>query len=1296
METAKLKRFSLFARRTLIEQVGTKLDVVLADGSAARREQATAVKDLEEQLQTLGREQLIERVAYTWFNRFCALRYMDVNRYTRIGIVSPEIGKFQPEILAEAKMGHIDAELVSESTRQRVTDLLDGTFPSRDPQTEAYRLLLVAACNHYHSVMPFLFESIADWTELLMPDDLLSGESILAYTREALLPINCSPEHTEENVEVIGWLYQFYISEKKDEVFAALKKGKKITAENIPAATQLFTPHWIVRYLVENSLGRLWMLNHPESKLVDRMDYYIRPEEPETDFLRIASPEEIKVCDPACGSGHMLTYAFDLLYAIYEEQGYPASDIPRLILENNLYGIEIDHRAGALAAFALTMKAREKYRRFLTKDKVVQPNICVLENIRIEPEEFHEYLAGPNGSAGASLRENLANMVDACFSGQSQVTGACPTAEQILRLCSYREQALQLADAMLSTGQLLSFPNRQRLRLNRSARETLFAYLRTGRPLSELDSPTLVQTFLRLFREAVHSRTVLPHRETVDLESLIHQFYWRFFNQYEDAGHLGSLIQPFLTKSGALLALIDKQDSREELFVAEVHKRLLNVLRQALYLSPRYHVVVANPPYMGSVGMNPRMKKFAAKHFKKSKPDLFAMFIERNLDLVVHQGATAMITMQSWMFLSTFEDFRTELLKQHSIRSMAHLGPRAFDTISGEVVSTTAFILSGSRRDEQGCYIRLVDGENEQEKRTKLLEDSTIRFHLHQSTFDAIPGHPIAYWVSSAFQQSFAVGRPLGELAVPTKGMFTGNDEHFVRYFWEPSIDRVLLNCASHEESEKADQKWYPYIKGGEFRRWYGNLGHVVNFQFDGRELRESSSYGERNPEYYFQEAITWTDITSSDSLAVRHVPQGCIASSVGNCIFDKEVRLTYLLGVLSSRVIAKQVHTINSTWHCNPGDIKKVAVALDNGIFDRVCERSTQAVEIAKSDWDSSETSWDFQTSAILDFAGDSLRECWVSVASHWNQQVQRLSELETENNQDFLALYCLADEMTPAVSSDQVTLNWNSANRYGSDKSESELEALLLADTMREFVSYAVGCMFGRYSLDKPGLVMANQGETAEDYRRQIPEPTFAPDEDNVIPLLDGDWFPDDISERFKAFLKITFGTEHYEENLTFLENGLYPQNLQGKRRKTIRDYFLKEFYNHHVRMYKKRPIYWLFSSPKGTFNALIYMHRYRPDTVSIVLNDYLREFHAKLTAKAQHLQTVANSAAASSTDKAKALKEIAKLKKGLKELEDYEHKILYPLAARQLEIDLDDGVKVNYNKFGKALKKVTGLTK
>ena len=588
MDTSKLKKFAQYARRILLDQVGGKLDVVLAPQSAARRERAQVVAELEKLISNSSRDNVTERVAYTWFNRFCALRFMDVNRYTRIGVVSPAEGQFQPEILAEAKMGHIDEEMVPSQIRQKVLDLLAGRAPSNDSQGEAYRLLVVAACNAWHQSMPFLFERIDDYTELLMPDDLLSGNSILAYTREAMTPDAC------EDVEVIGWLYQFYISEKKDAVFEGLKKNQKITPENIPAATQLFTPHWIVRYLVDNSLGRLWLLNRPNSRLAEQMEYYIPPEKPESDFLKITGPEDIKVCDPACGSGHMLTYAFDLLYAMYEEEGYDPAEIPEKILTHNLFGIELDERAGELAAFALTMKARARQRRFFNKG--VAPNITVPEKVIFSSEELDEYMG---------------------FVGRD-----------------------------------------------------LFTY---------------------------------GLRETLQ--------------QFSEVDNFGSLIVPKVANVADVLATLESKDMSSNLFLAETHKKVLTVLRMADALSPRYAVIVANPPYMGGKGMNPRLSTWAKENFPSSKSDLFAMFIERNLDLTVKGGAVAMITMQSWMFLSSFESLRSRILNQHTILSMAHLGARAFDSIGGEVVSTTAFVLENAHKpDYRGAYMRLVDGNSEAEK----------------------------------------------------------------------------------------------------------------------------------------------------------------------------------------------------------------------------------------------------------------------------------------------------------------------------------------------------------------------------------------------------------------------------------------------------------------------------------------------------------------------------------------------------------------------------------------------------
>lgn len=593
MDTNRLKRFAQTARKKLLEAVADKLKFAIGENSPARRGTPRAVVELEKNIREKGEAAVIDFVAYTWFNRFCALRYMDVMGYNPVRVVSPLPGHFQPEILEEAK-GNSFSDEIPAATRMMIRDILASERPNA--QLEVYKLLLVAICNAYNKPMPFLFQPINDYTELLMPDDLLSGSSILALTREAILP-----EVAEKGVEVIGWLYQFYISEKKDEVM-----GKTVKTEDIPAATQLFTPDWIVRYLVENSLGRLWMLNHPASRLAESMEYYIPATEQDADFLKVMSPEELKVCDPCCGSGHMLTYAFDLLARIYEEAGFSPREIPSLILKNNLHGIEIDPRAGELAAFALTMKAREHDSRFLRRENAPQPNICVLQNVTFDDEEFKSYMD---------------------FIGRDLFTAA-------------------------------------------------------------------LQTTLR---------------------------------QFEKADCFGSLIVPQLTNSVAVLAELESRDVSGQLFLTNIHQKVLAVIRQAEYLSPHYHVVVTNPPYMGSKGMNADLKKFAETKYSDSKSDLFAMFIERCLELVQKHGTIGMITMQSWMFLSSFEKLRTKLLDEDTILSMAHLGPRAFDTIGGEVVQTTAFTLTNTHiPDYKGAFLRLVDGNSEAEKSTMFKEAITI------------------------------------------------------------------------------------------------------------------------------------------------------------------------------------------------------------------------------------------------------------------------------------------------------------------------------------------------------------------------------------------------------------------------------------------------------------------------------------------------------------------------------------------------------------------------------------------
>ncbi|HIF9381326.1 TPA: BREX-1 system adenine-specific DNA-methyltransferase PglX [Photobacterium damselae] len=1175
MDTSRLKKFAQFARRSLIEQVQTKLKLVLAEDSLARRESSKAVKELENKKQELGEEQLIEQVAYTWFNRFCALRFMDANQYNRIMVVSPVVGQFQPEILAEAKAGHLDDSIFNEKARDEINGLLSGSIPSRDGQSEAYRLMIVAVCNDYHRLMPYLFERIEDYTELLMPDDLLSGNSILAYTREAMTPENC------ESVESIGWLYQFYISEKKDQVFEGLKKNKKITPENIPAATQLFTPHWIVRYLVENSLGRLWMLNNPNSKVIEQMDYYIKPVEEEKDYLKISSPEELKICDPACGSGHMLTYAYDLLYAIYLDAGYDSSEIPEKILINNLYGIEIDERAAELAAFALSMKALKgnpldegnNRRRFFRNP--IEPNICHIQNVLFSEVELDEYF---------------------------EFVGA-----------------------------------------------DLF---------------------------------------TKDLRATLKEF--------EEADNFGSLIQPTLKNPADVLEVLDSKDVSGQLFLADTHKSVLKALKQADYLSQKYHVVVANPPYMGSKGMNVRLVKWANDNYPDSKSDLYSMFMERDLSLAVRSGFSSMINMQSWMFLSSFSKFRKKLLSNTTISSMAHLGTRAFDSIGGEVVSTTAFILENkSNINVRGCYVRLVQGKSEAEKESDFLrainnDNADIIYRVTDRNFNKIPDSPIAYWIPEAISKSFGELPKFKEYGETLQGMTTCDNDFYLRYWFEVDKLKIKYDSQSRKHSKLSGAKWFPYTKGGARRKWYGNNEYVVNWENDG-ELLQTRRHPtidkvwahNFNLDYIFREGITYSSL-SSGGFSCRYSPKGFIFDQKGSMIFVEKGDVKSGLGLLNSNLTSEFLSYLCPTLDFNPGAILKIPVKKDV-LFDDDGMTVGNLVELSKSDWDEYETSWDFATNPLLNLSVDKVSEAFHMLSKTWSERVSKTKEMEDKNNRRILSLYGLEDVISSSVDIKDITLNCNPAYRYGELDFDHER---LLNDTICELISYALGCMFGRYSLEKEGLILASQEGTLETYLKQVPHSSFMPDDDNVIPLIDfdGDWFEDDISERFKKFLKVAFGEQHFSENIKFIERAI------GK---DIRKYFVKDFYTDHVKRYKKRPIYWMFSSPKGSFNALIYMHRYNKDTVDVVLNNYLREFRTKLLARKESLEQIEISASASQKDKTQAIKTIAKINKVLDEINEYEHDVLYPLAGEKVEIDLDDGVKHNYPLFGKALKKVPGLS-
>lgn len=1174
LETGPLKKFAQSARRQLIELVGTKIDQVLSMESAELREKDAAIKELKAQISLSTKEAVVERVAYTWFNRFCALRFMDVSGYTTVRTVSPAEGFTQPEILSEAKQGHIDESIQGQTVRQRVIDLLSGKIPSSDPQQEAYRLLVVGMCNYFHSIMPFMFETIADYTELLMPDDLLSDGSLLAQVRNALTVEAC------KDVEVIGWLYQFYISEKKDEVFEDLKKSKKISAQNVPAATQLFTPNWIVRFLVQNSLGRLWMLNKPKSRLVDQMEFYIRPLEDETDFLRITKPEELKICDPACGSGHMLVYAFDLLYLIYEEEGYQSTDIPRLILQNNLYGLEIDERAAELAAFALVMKAREKYRRFFTKP--IQPNICVFQDIKFGDKELPSYLE---------------------FVGNNLFTD--------------------------------------------------------------------------------------------NLRKTLHQF--------AECENFGSLIKPATTDVATIQDLLKKSNAGENLLLHVTHEKVLRILTYADYLSPKYHVVVANPPYMASKNMNASLKAFVSHHYQANKRDLFAAFVERISDLNLRSGFVGLMTPFTWMFLDSYEELRKQILTRSTITTLVRPEYHAF--FESAYVPICAFVLfSRSLRKHKGLFVDLSEfygADVQPVKALAAIKDEKCSWRHLASTedFEKVPGRPIAYWMSDRALSVFSDSIPLEQIGQPRQGCATSDNGRFLRFWFEVSTENISFDSSSLEAASESSKRWFPYNKGGSFRKWYGNQEYLVNWYNDGQELKQEVArkypylngnvdYVVKNRNCYFRESLSWSKITSG-GFALRYFPPGFIFDVSGCSIFfdDPDYQMP-VLGCMNSPIMTKIYNALSPTLNFEVGQVANFPIIND---FIAKTTTSTKYIQdlisCAKEDWDSYETSWNFNLHPLLSPERrrlENLEMAYSDLRSEWLKRTERMQRLEQQSYDVFIDAYGLRGELTPDAPLSEITLNCNPYYRYGAEKSPEELEELLLLDTIKELISYGVGCIFGRYSLDHPGLFIASPGDSDKASVNGA-QMTFPIDDDNVVPILDGDWFTDDISERFRKFIRVCFGDDLYEQNVRFIEKVL------GK---DLRKYFVKDFYADHVKRYKKRPIYWLFSSPKGAFNALIYLHRYRSDTVSVILNNYLRELRNKLAAHKSHLENISIGSTASAGDKAKAVKEIETLKKTIDELDNYERDVLYPLAMQKMELILDHGVKANYTKLGRALRTIPGM--
>ena len=1177
MNTSKLQAFATDARRQLMNAVQTRLDAALVPNSDAQVDDPRAFAFLKREIEQAGgseqgRKHVVERYSYRWFNRIIAFRYMDVHGFTGTPVVSPAgltSTNGLPEVLAAAKRGEYDSRVFSlqanDKAKERIEGLLSGSILADDPQGLAYGLLLQSECRFWNRNLPFMFENVGKEAgrvdELLMPADLLAEGSVLRNAVEIMTPEDCGVDDPSGNVEIIGWLYQYYISERKNEVMDGFKKNHKAGAEEIPAATQLFTPDWIVRYLVQNTVGRLWMQSHPDSQLYKNWDYYIWPSENDAagdeDILKIQTPEDLTVCDPACGSGHMLTYAFDLLYEIYEEEGYAPSDIPSLILKYNLYGMEIDERAASLAAFALTMKARSRSRRFFKKQ--VEPNIQ-----RIAPIPFEE--------------GDVADLND-------------------------------------------------------------------------------------LYQ--------------VDLDFTV-------WNTYAKADVYGSLIQP-PQELVDLAASAEDTEAETTLFDSLLRERVEEVFAQTRYLARKYAAVVANPPYMGAKNMSGELKQFVQDHYEDGKADLFAAFIYRLLGMVPEHGQLGFMTPYVWMFISSYEQMRQHIIRQEHISSLIQLEYSGFE---GATVPICTFTLEKGHSDRKSAFVRLSDfvGAKQQGPRALGIIDahnneqsahSGMRkyfFEVNQHEFAQIPGSPIVYWLGEQLRKTLI--NPASDTILFSDGLIkTGDNLQYLRLWWE------LISTDVNNKS-----RYRFCAKGGKERNYYGNLNNVVKWDEETRDYYRSDKVARISPKYLWdKEGITWTKISSRGG-TFRLLRKEDIAETGGPSLFLKDNvdgnDLLSFIGVITSSLAPYILQGLNPTLNYQTGDVLRFPLPIKKE--EALPSLVHSMIGSSKEDWDSFETSWDFQRFALLDpnqgsQAGDLLEDAVTHLREYWNRVSEEQRQREIRNNELVADAYGVRDDVPCDVPLERVSLKRNVAFAYPKDTPEARNEKFA-QDVVRELISYAVGCMFGRYSLNKPGLILASQGETLDDFHAQIPNPSFEPDVDNVIPVTETDCFEDDIVTRFRRFLSVVFGKENLAANIAYIEQVL------GK---SIRKYFVNDFYNDHVKMYSNRPIYWQYSSQtnnKGSFKALVYLHRYTPKTTNVVLN-YLRDYTCKIADIADGLER---------SDRTADKKQAAKLRKVVLECKDYEDQTLYPLATRNLEIDLDDGVLVNYLRMGKALRSIPAIEK
>lgn len=1157
MNKSALKKFATEARKELLERVelqARKIGITAESIQKANVESSDAVfidgkqlSDLERRqrnkliarINEIGFNRVMEETAYTWFNRFIALRFMEVNDYlpTKVRVLSSTHGdSAEPDMMKEALS--IDLEL----DKEYVYDL-----KMNNKTDELFKYFIKMHCNDLNRYMPFMFETLEDYKEILFPEGLLGTDS---FVRQ-LTDIEVIPEENWEKIEVIGWLYQYYIADEKDRVFKAKAKYK---AEEIPYATQLFTPDWIVQYMVQNSLGRYWTEAHPEHEdLIANWEYFLQHQQ--DDFEEKIAPyvnkelnvEDVKCFDPAMGSGHILVYMFDVLYEIYSKCGYMEREIPRLIIEKNLYGLDIDDRAYQLASFSVVMKALQYNRRFLRSIERdgLTINLASIQETNGWTDEAIAYIAGEENG----------------------------------------------------------------------------------------------ETF---------------------------KFTKSFFEQYTNAKTFGSLIKVTETDTVFLQNRLKgiQETPVTDLFQEEKREQSLELLplliKQTKIMGQQYDVVVMNPPYMGSGSMNKELSDFLRKNYPDSKSDLFSSFMEIDY-FIKKNGFYAAINQHSWMFLSSFEKLREKVIDNKFIDTMFHLGPRAFEEISGEVVQSTAFVLRNMViADNKGTYLRLIEEKTAVEKKEKALVavqnlSVSYRYSFNQEDFKKIPGSPIAYWIHNKFVEVFEEGRPLSSYGKPVEGIKTGNNDLFLRYWYE-----IDVNKFSEKTTNKLmNPKWLPIAKGGTYRKWYGNNDLVINWENEGEEVSNFPSSAVPNRNLFFSDALTWTYITSG-KFSMRYLGRNHLYNNKGpGCYFTDKKLMFYIFGLTNSVVVDEILVFLAPTLDYKPGNVGNIPVLLRKDVEDKVISLVEENHSISKTEWNNFEISWDFKRHPFLNMGTDKIVESFENWKKINRDYYNVLKKNEEKLNQIFIEIYDLKGILNPEINPNDISIK------------EFNLEK-----DIKSFISYVIGCFFGRYSLDEEGLIYAG-GEFEPSRYRSIPV-----DEDNILPILSGAYFEDDIVTRFVDFVRVTFSENTLEENLDFIADAI-GRKVNETAREALRRYFLNDFYKDHVQVYKKRPIYWLFTSGKEkAFNCLIYMHRYDKTTLSRIRTDYLHEVQIRLDSEKKDLLGIVEGDY-TAKEISNAKRELKSLDKKIDELKAYDE-LLHHMADMQIEIDLDDGVKNNYDLF------------